>query len=193
MKKGRLEAFTDAVIAIIMTILVLELPLPHGNTFHALLQERDKIMIYLVSFLTLAIYWNNHHHMFHIIHKINGHVLWMNNLFLFFLSLFPFSTNWTGENLFSRDPQLFYGCIIFGADITYFLLVKVLIKENGHNSHIAELFGDSKKMKVTLCLNIIALFAGFILPILTMLVNIIMILLWVVPDRRVERVLKNKF
>jgi uncharacterized membrane protein len=191
-KKGRVEAFTDAVIAIVMTILVLELPEPHGETFISLFDNREKIVTYFISFIILAIYWNSHHHLFQVIRKVNGSVLWANNFFLLALSLFPYSTQWVGDHLFSRDPQIFYGLIILGADVAFYCLIRRLIKVNGDNSHIVELFSDSKKMRYTICLNIVGIIFGLFVPILTMMFNICMILFWVIPDKKIEHAIKKQ-
>src|ERR1700710_1729265 len=131
MGKGRLEAFSDGVIAIIITIMVLELKVPHGNSLHDLEPVLPVFLSYVLSFLNIAIYWNNHHHMLHSVSKISGGVLWANIHLLFWLSLFPFATAWMGENHFTTWPLVAYGAVSTGAGIAYFILAKSLIKVNG--------------------------------------------------------------
>lgn len=164
MSKSRLEAFTDAIIAILMTIMVLGLSIPGGDTWSGLWAIRDKIFIYVISYFFLGIYWNNHHHMFQVADKINGKVMWLNTLFLFFLSIIPFATAWVGEHLFSFAPEMFYGTIVLLCDLSYAFLAKQLIKVNGVNSKIAKLLADKKKTVYTLILNVLCLLWGFINP-----------------------------
>jgi uncharacterized membrane protein len=190
MSKGRLEAFTDGVIAIIITIVVLELPKIHGATFAALNEAREPLIIYVVSFVTLAIYWNNHHHLFQLAHKVDGLVLWMNNMFLFFLSLFPFATSWMGDHLFAFAPQVTFGIIILFTDVSYFGLIQALLHVTKEHQHVKELFGSSKKMGITIGLNLLAIAFAFVLPILTMIINFLMILRWIIPDKRIETIIR---
>nr|OTP17215.1 hypothetical protein A5888_001353 [Enterococcus sp. 9E7_DIV0242] len=136
MSKTRIEAFTDAVIAIIMTILVLELLPPKTDNWQALFDIGHKIFIYIISFIMLAIYWNNHHHMFQLVHKINGRVLWANNFFIFTLTLIPFATAWVGDFLDSLVPELLYGVVILLADVAYYILMKELIRAEKNNSKL---------------------------------------------------------
>jgi uncharacterized membrane protein len=188
MPKTRIEAFTDAVIAIVMTLLVLELHQPDGDTFRAFFTEWHQFVIYLVSFVALAIYWNNHHHMFHLIKKINGNVLWANNFLILMMTLFPFAASWVGDHPASLAPQMFFGLVILGTDFAYFILGKTLIRCNGEDTPIGEMFKGFTKMNMTLILNVVALILGFfITPYLVVIVNIIMLIMWVIPDRKAEK------
>lgn len=146
MPKNRLEAFTDAVIAIIMTILVLELHEPNGDTWEALAALGYRFFIYIVSFIILAIYWNNHHHLFQVVHKINGRVLWANSFFVFALSLFPFATSWISEYINSLAPEMTYGFVTLTANIAYYILAKELVKANkGHEKALKAMLNNYKK------------------------------------------------
>lgn len=187
MTKTRIEAFTDAVIAIIMTILVLELPEPKGDTFLAFFHMSHKLVIYVISFVTLAIYWNNHHHMFQLVHKIDGRVLWANNLLIFCLSLLPFSTAWMGDYLFSFAPQFFYGLVFLGANAAYYLLVNMLVRANGKDSEVGQTLQRYRKLYLSIGLNILALILGLIAPILILITDVLVLLLWIVPEKKAER------
>lgn len=186
MIKSRLEAFTDAVIAIIMTILVLELHAPVSDKLHELWEIRHKIFIYIISFFSLAIYWNNHHHLFQISKKINGKILWINMLFILGLSLFPFSTAWVGEHLFSQIPEILYGLIILYTNICYAFLERELTKVNGIKSDIFHILRNYKKMRISLIINLLGIISGFIFPILVVFSNIIVMTLWIIPEKRIE-------
>lgn len=189
MPKNRIEAFTDAVIAIVMTLLVLELHEPNGDTFFAFEGNAHQFIIYLVSFISLAIYWNNHHHLFHMVKKVDGLVLWMNNLLILMMSLFPYVTVWVTDYPTSLAPQIFYGLVILGTDVAYYLLGLSLVRCNGKNSAIGKLFSHYKKMWVTLSLNVIALLAGWLIhPLLVIGINGFMLLLWFIPEKRLEKV-----
>ncbi|MDR2465464.1 MAG: TMEM175 family protein [Streptococcaceae bacterium] len=187
MPKNRVEAFTDGVIAIIVTILVLELPRPTGTELSDLLIECEPIFVYLVSFIMLIIYWNNHHHILQLADHIDGRVLWMNNILLFFLSLFPFTTSWIGGSLYAFAPQFLFALIILLADLTWMYLLKCLARANEHDSHFSEILNDYKKMKSTILLNLVAILVSFILPIGAMVINLVMMLLWLIPDKKVEQ------
>ncbi|CZQ98024.1 Hypothetical protein Tpal_2210 [Trichococcus palustris] len=191
MSKSRLEAFTDAIIAILMTIMVLGLSIPGGDTWAGLWAIRNKIFIYVISYFFLGIYWNNHHHMFQVADKINGKVMWLNTLFLFFLSLIPFATAWVGEHLSSFAPEMFYGTIVLLCDLSYALVSKQLIKVNGANSKIAKLLSDKKKTVYTLIINVLSLLLGFVNPIFVMIGVLLMLGLWIVPYSDVEREYMN--
>lgn len=194
MTKNRLEAFTDGVIAIIITIMVLELTPPAGGSFAALWGLRYRFLIYLVSFLTLAVYWNNHHHLFQVVKTIDGNVLWANIFFLFATSLFPFATAWVGEgHLGSFAPEMFYGAVVLLADGLFYVLILVLIHANGSNSAIRELLGRGyNKPLVSIGGAIVAIFAALIWPPLTLIIDTLLLLLWVVPERRIERHLTQR-
>ncbi|WP_099203506.1 TMEM175 family protein [Miniphocaeibacter massiliensis] len=187
MSKSRLEAFSDGVMAIVITILVLNISAPAGDSFRDLQGIEKKLFVYLFSFTVVAVYWNNHHHLFQIVKRVNGKILWANNFFLFSLTLFPFATSWISEHLFSLFPQLLCGVVILLADIAFFVLIitinKVTSKDNNFN------LKRHKKTLFSIFLNIIAICLGvFIKPILVTVINIMMILLWIVPSKRIENI-----
>lgn len=189
MPKTRIEAFTDAVIAIVMTILVLELHEPESDTWAAFEGTGHQFAIYLISFVMLAIYWNNHHHMFHIVRKVDGWVLWANNLLILAMSLFPFATSWVGDHPVSLAPQLLYGLVILGADVAYLLVGLALVRVNGKDSPIGQLFAHYPKMYLTLFLNVLALFCGWLIhPVAVLVVNGLMLLLWFIPEKKIEKI-----
>lgn len=188
MSKGRIEIFTDGVVAIVMTLLVLELRQPKEGTWQSLLSVERHFIVYIVSFIMLAIYWNNHHHMFQLVHKIDGRVLWANNFFLFTLTLFPFATAWLGEFSESLAPQITYGAVMLLANIAYLILITELIRVNGNDSKLANVFVSQRKSYLSISLNVIGLFLGwFIHPYLVLIVNIVVLLMWIIPDKRIEK------
>lgn len=188
MPKNRLEAFTDGVIAIIITIMVLELHAPTSGSWQALWQMRDLFIIYLVSFLSLAVYWNNHHHLFLLVKRINGRVLWANILFLLAASFFPFATDWVGAGHFqARAPEMTYGVVVLATDVTFWLLIQTIIRADRHNQALHDLLGKGYyKPIVTIGGNILAIAAAFIWPPLTIIMDALLLLLWVQPERRIE-------
>lgn len=190
MSKSRLEAYTDAVIAIVITLMVLELHAPESaKTFAELLPIAHQFFVYIMSFIILSMYWNNHHHLLQSVNHVGGKALWSNNLFIFALTLIPFSTNWLSDHLLLRDPNLLYGFVILLADFAYYLLVHNLMKYNGGKSScLYNIYGQNHKMKITITINIVAIVAGFILPWLTLAINVIGILvLWTIPERGAEK------
>ncbi|MHA3065199.1 TMEM175 family protein [Lacticaseibacillus saniviri] len=188
MPKNRLEAFTDGVIAIIITVMVLELTPPDGGSFSALWSLRYTFVIYLVSFLTLAVYWNNHHHLFQIVKSINGKVLWSNILFLLVISMFPFVTAWVGEHhIDSYAPEMTYGAVVLVTNIMFYFLIRSLIKASGTNSEINKLLGRGyNKPFISIAGNIVAVFFALVWPPLTIIIDSLLLLLWVIPERRIE-------
>lgn len=188
MSKGRVEIFTDGVVAIVMTLLVLEIRHPVSDTWQGLMSMERKIIVYIVSFIMLSIYWNNHHHMFQLVHKINGRVLWANNFFLFTLTLFPFATAWVGEFSESLVPQITYGIIMMLANTAYLILTKELIRANGDESKLAEIFKNNRKSYISIGLNFIGLLIGWMIhPYFVLLANIVVLVMWFVPDKRIEK------
>ncbi|MGK0552735.1 TMEM175 family protein [Enterococcus faecalis] len=188
MTKGRLEAFTDAIIAIVMTILVLELHQPQADTWAALFDLRQKILIYIMSFVILAIYWHNHHHMFQLVKKVNGRILWANSFFIFVLTLYPFATAWVGDHLASQAPELTYGTVILVGNVVYLFLMKELVRANGKESSLGHLFQRYIKSYLSIGLNVLALLLGYFFhPYFVLVINVIILVLWVIPDRRVEQ------
>ncbi|WP_375178431.1 TMEM175 family protein [Enterococcus rotai] len=192
MSKSRVEAFTDAVIAIVMTILVLELHQPSTDTLAGLAGIERKLFIYIVSFVMLAIYWNNHHHMFQLVRKIDGRVLWANNFFIFTLTLVPFATAWVGDFIDSLIPQLTYGVMTLLANTAYLVLTRELIRANGSDSTLSELFQRYNKSYVSIFLNILGLVLGWLIhPYFVLIVNIGILIMWIIPDRRIENQYKE--
>ena len=190
MTKGRLEAFSDGVLAIIITIMVLEAKVPHGDASLAALWPIAPVFVsYGLSFLYIAIYWNNHHHMFHASSKVDGRVLWANMNLLFWLSLVPFATGWMGENHFASWPTVLYGVVLLLAAIAYFILELALIAVNGGDSALARAIGRDVKGKVSIALYAVALALAFFAGWLALLVYALVALMWLVPDRRIERTL----
>lgn len=189
MTKGRLEAFSDAVIAIILTIMVLELKVPHEPEFSALMPLLPVMTSYILSFIYLGIYWNNHHHLFQAVKHVRGGVLWANMHLLFWLSLVPFVTSWMGENSFASAPMAAYGIVLLGAAISYTILVRALLKNHGPDSTLAQAIGKDFKGNVSLIAYIIGALLAMVAPAISGLLYAAVAILWLVPDRRIERVL----
>src|ERR1044071_7482288 len=186
MQKGRLEAFSDAVIAIILTIMVLELRPPHDVTMEALRPLLPVFLSYLLSFIFLAIYWNNHHHMMQSAKHVDGSVLWANMNLLFWLSLTPFVTAWLGERGISRWPVAAYGTVLLCSAISYTILTYALVRANGRDSALAAGLGNDLKGKISILLYVTGIGLAFVWPLLSCLVYLTVALAWLVPDRRFE-------
>ncbi|MFL6672014.1 MAG: TMEM175 family protein [Massilia sp.] len=186
MGKNRLEAFSDGVIAIIITIMVLELKVPHGADFKVLLPLWPVFLSYVLSFIYIGIYWNNHHHMLHAVHEINGDVLWANLHLLFWLSLIPFVTGWMGENHFETLPVAAYGVVLFMCAIAYSLLARRLISHHGKNAVLAEAIGNDRKGKISIMLYLVGIGLSFVYSWLGFVAYICVAIIWLVPDRRIE-------
>ncbi|MCB9887802.1 MAG: DUF1211 domain-containing protein [Planctomycetes bacterium] len=192
MHKNRLEAFSDGVLAIVITILVLELKLPHGEkNFGALWDLRAVFLSYLVSFIYLGIYWNNHHHLFQAVQRIGGGVLWANLHLLFWLSLFPFVTAWMGESHFAPEAVSLYGGVLLMAGVAYRILVLTLLHHHGPETHLAKAIGDDRKGKLSVVLYAIAIPTALWLPWLALALFLAVAVIWLVPDRRIEKALPN--
>jgi uncharacterized membrane protein len=187
MGKGRLEAFSDGVIAIIITIMVLELKVPHDVELSALWELLPVFFSYVLSFIYVGIYWNNHHHMLHSVKKINGIILWANLHLLFWLSLLPFVTGWTGENHFVALPTALYGFVLFMAGFAYWILQQAIIRYQGKDSLLAKAIGKDYKGKMSLVFYAVAIPLSFIFSWLANVLFILVAIMWVVPDRRIER------
>jgi uncharacterized membrane protein len=192
MQKNRLESFSDGVMAIIITIMVLELKVPHGVKFAALEPVLPVFLSYVLSFCYLAIYWNNHHHMLHTVKQVSGGILWANLYLLFWLSLFPFATGWVGENNFAAVPSAVYGFVLLMAAIAYFVLQSVIIRRQGQRSLLAEAIGPDWKGKLSPVLYAVAIPLAFRNAWISNGIYVFVALLWLVPDRRIERVLANR-
>jgi len=186
MSRGRLEAFSDGVIAILITIMVLELKVPHGADWHALRPLLPVFLSYVLSFVFLAIYWNNHHHMMHMVDRINGKVLWANTHLLFWLSLIPFVTGWMGENGFAPLPTAGYGFVMFGAGVAYFILTTVIIAHQGPGSKLKAAVGDETKGKLSALLYLASIPLAFVQEWISYAIFVGVALMWLVPDRRIE-------
>jgi uncharacterized membrane protein len=189
MGKSRLEAFSDGVIAIIITIMVLELKVPHGDNIDALISLIPVFLSYALSFIYVGIYWNNHHHMLHTCHKITGSILWANLHLLFWLSLFPFATAWMGENHFAAVPTAVYGIVLLMAAIAYLILQQFIIASQGANSLLKKAVGSDFKGKLSPLLYLIAIVLSFWSQWFSQGLYILVALIWLVPDRRIEKAL----
>jgi len=192
MGKGRFEAFSDGVIAIIITIMVLELRVPEGDTLESLKPLIPKFLSYILSFIYLGIYWNNHHHMLHAVKEVNGASLWANLHLLFWLSLIPFVTAWMGENHFTKLPVAFYGVVLFMNAIAYTILSKTLIHNHGKNEKLAMAFGKDEKGKLSLLLYLVGIILAFINESISLALFATVALIWFIPDKRIEKVLEKK-
>lgn len=186
MGKGRLEAFSDGVIAIIITIMVLELKVPHGVTLAALQPLLPVFLSYVLSFIYLGIYWNNHHHMLHTVQRVSGGILWANLHLLFWLSLLPFATGWMGENHFAALPTALYGGVLLMAAIAYWLLQQRIIALHGRDALLARAVGRDLKGKASPLLYLVAIGLAFVDPRWSSALYVLVALLWLVPDRRIE-------
>lgn len=191
MGKARLEAFSDGVIAIIITIMVLEMKVPHGETVDALLPLLPVFLSYILSFIYVGIYWNNHHHMLHTVKRVSGSVLWANLHLLFWLSLFPFATGWLGENHFAALPSALYGMALLMAACAYFILQHAIISSEGEKSLLKAAVGQDKKGKFSLVLYVIAVILAFWQTWLAQLIYIAVAIMWLIPDRRIENALQE--
>jgi len=186
MGKDRLAAFSDGVIAILITIMVLELRLPHGSDWQALIDVAPSFLTYVMSFIYLAIYWNNHHHLLHTVSRVDGLILWANSHLLFWLSLVPAATAWLGQNLPAPVPVAVYGVVVFMPAIAYYLLQKAILHRHGRHSVLAEALGRDLKGKVSPVLYAAAIALAFVYPWLSIAIYVLVTLMWLVPDRRIE-------
>ena len=191
MGKNRLEAFSDGVLAIIITIMVLELKVPHGDSFAALAPLLPVFLGYVLSFIYIAIYWNNHHHLMHTVEHVSASILWANMHLLFWLSLIPFATAWMGENHFSAMPTALYGFILLMAGIAYWILQQAIIRSHGPGSVLAKAIGGDFKGHGSIVLYAIAIPLAFYQEILADAIYVLVALFWLIPDRRIERSLTN--
>src|SRR2546426_1133099 len=191
MSKGRLEAFSDGVFAVLITIMVLELKVPHGADAEALGPLLPVFLTYVLSFIFLGIYWNNHHHMLHAVSKVNGKVLWANLHLLFWLSLVPLTTNWMGENLSAALPTALYGVVLLAAAFAYTILQNCLTHLHGKDSKLASAVGSDQKGKLSLLLYAVAIPMAFFQQWVSDVLYVMVALIWLVPDRRIERTLSD--
>jgi uncharacterized membrane protein len=189
--KGRLEAFSDGVLAIIITIMVLEMKVPHGEDLAALAPIAPVFLSYVLSFVYIGIYWNNHHHMLHTVKTVSGGVLWSNLHLLFWLSLFPFATGFMGENHFAATPSALYGIVLLGAAVAYFILQQTIIRSQGKDSVLRAAVGRDWKGKVSPVVYVIGIASTFVVPWVAEVLYVLVALVWLVPDRRIERTLAH--
>ena len=189
MSKGRMEAFSDGVIAIIITIMVLELRTPHGVDLAALRPLIPVFLSYVLSFVFLGIYWSNHHHLLHAISHVDGRVLWANLHLLFWLSLIPFVTAWMGENHFAAWPVALYGVVLLLAAIAYFILTRTLIALHGRESVLATAVGRDRKGKVSIVIYLAAIPLAFVNSWISCALYVLVAIMWLIPDRRIEKTL----
>lgn len=189
MGTARLAAFSDGVLAIIITIMVLELKVPHGDTLAALVPLIPVFFSYLLSFVYLGIYWNNHHHLLHLCDRVTGGILWANLHLLFWLSLVPFATGWMGENHFAAAPTALYGVPLLMAAIAYLILQQAIVKAQGAGSLLREAIGSDVKGKISSLLYVAAIGSAFVNQWIADGLYVLIALMWVIPDRRIERVI----
>ena len=189
MGKTRMEAFFDGVVAIIITIMVLEMKVPHGESIETLAPLIPVLLSYVLSFVYLGIYWNNHHHMMHACRRVTGSMLWANLHLLFWLSLIPFTTGWMGENHFAKLPAAAYGVVLLMSGFAYLILQQRIIASQGEDSLLKKAVGSDWKGKLSPVLYIVAILLAFLSSWLSMAVYVFVALMWVIPDRRIERIL----
>ena len=189
MNKGRLEAFSDGVIAVIITIMVLEFKAPHGVEAADLLPLLPTFLTYVLSFIIVGIYWVNHHNFFQLIKKVSGGLLWANLHLLFWLSLVPFTTAWMGENHFALWPVVTYGLNLLGCAIAYTIMTLAALRVHGANSEIAKAIGRDKKGKISVIIYVVAIISAFVNPMIACALYLVVALIWFVPDQRIERLM----
>jgi TMEM175 potassium channel family protein len=192
MNKTRMETFFDAVIAIIITIMVLELKVPHGESIATLSPLIPRLFSYVLSFVYLGIYWNNHHHMMHVCDRVTGSMLWANLHLIFWLSLIPFTTGWMGENHFAKLPAATYGAVLFMSGVAYLILQQRIIASQGEDSILKKAVGSDWKGKLSALLYVAAILLAFLSSWLSVGIYVFVALMWVIPDKRIERILTGK-
>lgn len=190
MNTGRLEAFSDGVLAIIITIMVLELNIPEGTSWQDIQPVIPVILTYVVSFIYVGIYWNNHHHLMHIVEKVNGSILWANLHLLFWLSLMPFATAWMGENHFKAIPTAVYGFVLFMAAVAWQILSAKIIKVEGKQSKVGIAYQRDRKQVLSILIYVSGIILSFIFPPAGIALYILVAVLWFIPDKRMERVMQ---
>jgi uncharacterized membrane protein len=192
MGKNRMEAFSDGVIAVLITIMVLEMKVPHGDTFATLQPVLPVFLSYVLSFIFLGIYWNNHHHMLHAVHRVSGPMLWANLHLLFWLSLVPFATGWMGENHFTAVPTALYGVVLLMSGVAYTVLQQVIIASQGPESLLKKAVGADRKGKASLVLYATAIPLAFWQGSLSLALYVLVAVIWFIPDKRIERVVHHE-
>ncbi|PCJ98016.1 MAG: hypothetical protein COA50_03545 [Flavobacteriaceae bacterium] len=187
MKTNRLEAFSDGVLAIIITIMVLELKVPEETDFHSLVPKLPVFLSYLISFIYIGIYWNNHHHLFQITEKVNGKILWANLHLLFWLSLIPFTTSWIGENHQAAAPVTLYGIVLLMSGIAYFILQRAILKSHGKNFALHQVIGKDLKGKLSVLIYLVGIGISFYSSWAAIACYILVAIIWFIPDSRIEK------
>jgi len=187
MKPERMQAFTDGVVAILITILVLELRPPHGDHLADILDEKSAFLAYVLTFVFVAIYWNNHHHLLQLVHRVDGRTLWANIHLLFWLSLTPVATAWLGQSGVEQGPVAAYAIVLIGCAVAYTILVFSLIAVHEPGSDLSQAIGKDRKGKVSLALYVVALGFSFVAPWVSVALFVTVAVIWVIPDRRIER------
>lgn len=187
MNKNRLEAFSDGVLAIIITIMVLEFKVPNDTTFEAVIKLSHKFLSYILSFIYVGIYWNNHHHLMHTVKKVNGKILWANLHLLFWLSLIPFTTAWIGEHHFASFPMMLYGIVLLMNAIAYYILQRLILIDHGKDSTLSKAIGNDFKGKISLILYLLAVLLTKYSVEISGSIYILVALIWLIPDKRIER------
>jgi uncharacterized membrane protein len=191
MGKERLAAFSDGVIAIIITIMVLELKIPHGADWNVLVTVLPNFVSYVLSFVYLAIYWNNHHHLLHAVTRVDGIILWANSYLLFWLSLIPAATGWMGENFLAPAPTAVYGFVLLMPAIAYYLLQRAIVRKQGTHSMLASALGADIKGKLSPILYVAGIVLAFVNSWLSIIIYVLVAVMWLVPDRRIENTLRE--
>jgi len=192
MGKSRLEAFSDGVLAIIITIMVLEMKVPHGESFEALKPLVPVFLSYLLSFIYIGIYWNNHHHLLHATQHVSGNIMWANLHLLFWLSLLPFATGWMGENHFASTTIALYGFVLFMSAIAFYILQRAIMAFQGAGSLVANAVGSDLKGKLSPVIYLLAILLALFGVPMAGLLYVLVALMWLIPDRRIERVLSKR-
>jgi uncharacterized membrane protein len=192
MNRTRLEAFSDGVLAIIITIMVLEIKVPHGAGFAALKPLIPVVISYILSFIYIGIYWNNHHHMMHTVKHVTGGMLWANLHLLFWLSLVPFTTGWIGENHFDPIPMAFYGFVLLMAAVAFYVLQTLIVRSQGEHSILAKAIGSDLKGKMSLVIYLLAIGSNFASQWISGSLYILVALIWLIPDKRIEIILRSE-
>jgi len=192
MKTSRLEAFSDGVLAIVITIMVLEFKAPEDLTFESLLHLTPIFLSYLFSFIFIGIYWNNHHHLFQITEKVNGKILWANLHLLFWLSLIPFATSWIGEKHIEQLPVAFYGFILLMSGIAFYILGKVIVKQHDEDFELKKITNSAFKPKVSIVIYILGIGLSFINPWISIFCYVVVTLIWTIPNREIENIVESK-
>ncbi|WP_027377630.1 TMEM175 family protein [Kaistella palustris] len=190
MTKGRLEAFSDGVLAIIITIMVLGLQIPGGHSFEDLKPLFFKFLSYLFSFIYVGIYWNNHHHLFQATKRVNGKILWANLHLLFWLSVLPFATSWMGENNFAENPVALYGFVLLMAAVAFNMLEKFCVQSDGYDSAIAKALRSTLKEKLSILFYASGVGLSFVFPVVAVILYYVVAMMWIIPDLRIEKTLE---